>query len=144
ARQHPHDHVVGVSGHAADTVLFKGKLEKSSQNEQRESQQKTHADAAKKRRELGNSIHRPFQDHRMNAASTPTTETRAMLYGLIKIRAVWFLAMLALYLTAAVPQENAKAEAKARPTYEVYALRYATIPDFPVAALVKGAESTRK
>src|SRR5215475_10801606 len=78
----------------------------------------------------------------MKAASTLTTETRAMLYGLIKIRAVWLPAMLALFLTAAVPQENAKA--KARPTYEVYALRYATIPDFPVAALVKGAESTRK
>jgi glyoxylase-like metal-dependent hydrolase (beta-lactamase superfamily II) len=76
----------------------------------------------------------------MKAVSTPTTETRAMLYG--KIRAVWLLVVLALYLTAAVPQEKAKA--KARPTYEVYALRYATIPDFPVAALVKGAESTRK
>ena len=31
-----------------------------------------------------------------------------------------------------------------QPAYEVYAIRYASIPDFPVAALVKGADSSRK
>lgn len=30
------------------------------------------------------------------------------------------------------------------PTYEVYAIRYATIPQFPVAALIKGADTSRK
>ena len=31
-----------------------------------------------------------------------------------------------------------------KPQYEVYAVRYATLPDFPVAALVKGADRDRK
>lgn len=34
--------------------------------------------------------------------------------------------------------------AQQKPRYEVYAVRYATLPDFPVAALVKGAEPGRK
>ena len=34
--------------------------------------------------------------------------------------------------------------AQQKPQYEVYAVRYATLPDFPVAALVKGAEPGRK
>jgi glyoxylase-like metal-dependent hydrolase (beta-lactamase superfamily II) len=32
----------------------------------------------------------------------------------------------------------------AKPTYEVYAIRYAELPDFPVAGLVKGADPSRK
>jgi glyoxylase-like metal-dependent hydrolase (beta-lactamase superfamily II) len=36
------------------------------------------------------------------------------------------------------------AVAQPKPTYDVYAIRYATIPDFPVAGLVAGAEPTRK
>jgi glyoxylase-like metal-dependent hydrolase (beta-lactamase superfamily II) len=31
-----------------------------------------------------------------------------------------------------------------KPQYEVYAIRYATIPDFPVAALIQGADPARK
>ena len=31
-----------------------------------------------------------------------------------------------------------------KPKYEIYAVRYATIPDFPVAGLVAGADKTRK
>lgn len=31
-----------------------------------------------------------------------------------------------------------------KPEYEIYAVRYATIPDFPVAQLVKGADPARK
>jgi len=31
-----------------------------------------------------------------------------------------------------------------KPQYEVYAIRYATLPDFPVSALVKGADKERK
>ena len=31
-----------------------------------------------------------------------------------------------------------------RPAYELYAIRYASIPDFPVSALVKGADPARK
>lgn len=38
----------------------------------------------------------------------------------------------------------APAQSDARPTYEIYAIRYASIPDFPVAGLVKGADSSRK
>jgi glyoxylase-like metal-dependent hydrolase (beta-lactamase superfamily II) len=33
---------------------------------------------------------------------------------------------------------------QSRPQYEVYAIRYAVLPDFPVAALVKGADQSRK
>ena len=34
--------------------------------------------------------------------------------------------------------------AQSKPNYEIYAIRYATIPDFPVAELVAGAEPARK
>ncbi len=33
---------------------------------------------------------------------------------------------------------------QSKPQYEVYAIRYAVLPDFPVAALVKGADPARK
>jgi glyoxylase-like metal-dependent hydrolase (beta-lactamase superfamily II) len=36
------------------------------------------------------------------------------------------------------------AQSDAKPTYEIYAIRYAAIPDFPVASLVKGADPSRK
>ena len=39
---------------------------------------------------------------------------------------------------------TAEARAADPPAYEVYAVRYATLPDFPVAALVQGAERGRK
>ena len=39
---------------------------------------------------------------------------------------------------------TAAARAAEPPAYEVYAVRYATLPDFPVAALVQGAEPGRK
>jgi glyoxylase-like metal-dependent hydrolase (beta-lactamase superfamily II) len=35
-------------------------------------------------------------------------------------------------------------QSEKKPEYEVYAIRYATIPDFPVAGLVKGADPARK
>ena len=38
----------------------------------------------------------------------------------------------------------AGAQTEKKPQYEVYAIRYATIPDFPVAALIKGADPARK
>src|SRR5580692_10211643 len=34
--------------------------------------------------------------------------------------------------------------AQSKPQYEIYAIRYATIPDFPVAELVAGADPARK
>ncbi len=36
------------------------------------------------------------------------------------------------------------AVAQSKPDYEIYAIRYATIPGFPVAELVAGAEPERK
>jgi glyoxylase-like metal-dependent hydrolase (beta-lactamase superfamily II) len=36
------------------------------------------------------------------------------------------------------------ATAQSKPQYEIYAIRYATIPDFPVAELVAGADPARK
>jgi glyoxylase-like metal-dependent hydrolase (beta-lactamase superfamily II) len=38
----------------------------------------------------------------------------------------------------------AGAQTEKKPQYEVYAVRYATIPDFPAAALIKGADPARK
>src|SRR5215472_10085170 len=38
----------------------------------------------------------------------------------------------------------ALAQNEPKPQYEIYAIRYATIPDFPVAGLVKGADPARK
>jgi glyoxylase-like metal-dependent hydrolase (beta-lactamase superfamily II) len=59
-----------------------------------------------------------------------------MLSG--KTCARWFPGILALCLAATLAQE------KVQPLYEVYAVRYATIPDFRVAQLVKGADPSRK
>jgi glyoxylase-like metal-dependent hydrolase (beta-lactamase superfamily II) len=39
---------------------------------------------------------------------------------------------------------GAGAQTEKKPQYEVYAIRYATIPDFPVAGLIKGADPARK
>ncbi len=38
----------------------------------------------------------------------------------------------------------AAAVAQSKPTYEIYAIRYATLPDFPVSELVAGADPARK
>jgi glyoxylase-like metal-dependent hydrolase (beta-lactamase superfamily II) len=46
---------------------------------------------------------------------------------------------LVLALAAALPLY-----AQNKPQYEVYAIRYATLPDFPVAGLVAGADKARK
>lgn len=45
-----------------------------------------------------------------------------------------------LFITAL----NIHSVAQQVPQYEVYAIRYATLPDFPVAGLVKGADPSRK
>jgi glyoxylase-like metal-dependent hydrolase (beta-lactamase superfamily II) len=47
---------------------------------------------------------------------------------------------LLLVLLAMIPV----AEGQTKPQYEVYAIRYATLPEFPVADLVAGAEPGRK
>jgi glyoxylase-like metal-dependent hydrolase (beta-lactamase superfamily II) len=49
--------------------------------------------------------------------------------------------LIALILTVAAVLP---AFAQSKPQYEVYALRYATLPDFPVADLVAGADKARK
>ena len=49
------------------------------------------------------------------------------------MRRVFYLLMLAAF-----------AFAQPKPQYEVYAVRYATIPDFAVSGLVAGAEAGRK
>jgi glyoxylase-like metal-dependent hydrolase (beta-lactamase superfamily II) len=46
---------------------------------------------------------------------------------------------LVLLLAATLP-----AAGQSKPKYEVFAIRYATIPDFPVAGLVAGADPARK
>ena len=56
------------------------------------------------------------------------------------------LAAVAICLTtiAGSAQGAAPSPAAAPPVYEVYAIRYASIPDFPVNALVSGADPARK
>jgi len=49
------------------------------------------------------------------------------------------LAFYLLFMVVAAP-----AAAQSKSEYEVYAIRYATIPDFPVASLVAGADRSRK
>ncbi len=49
---------------------------------------------------------------------------------------IFHLALVLAIATTAVAQP--------KPTYEILVIRYATIPDFPVAGLVAGAEPTRK
>ena len=51
------------------------------------------------------------------------------------------VAIAAICLTTITASSQAPA---APPVYEVYAIRYATIPDFPVSALVTGADPARK
>src|SRR5215468_2667414 len=52
------------------------------------------------------------------------------------------LLIAALLSSCALP--TASSQSNGKPMYEVYAIRYAVIPDFPVAALVKGADAVRK
>jgi len=54
------------------------------------------------------------------------------------MRIARFITLLAVLGAAAFGQ------APAEPVYEVYAIRYATLPDFPVSALVKDADPSRK
>ena len=53
-----------------------------------------------------------------------------------------FIRFFLTLTTAAVLVASANAQSK--PTYEVFAIRYATLPDFPVAELVAGADPVRK
>ncbi|MDD5544965.1 MAG: N-acyl homoserine lactonase family protein [Acidobacteriia bacterium] len=47
-------------------------------------------------------------------------------------------------LTVALLTSIYSAQSPSPPTYEVYAIRYAILPDFPVAGLVAGADKNRK
>jgi glyoxylase-like metal-dependent hydrolase (beta-lactamase superfamily II) len=56
-----------------------------------------------------------------------------------------FLLLLATTLLSAAQSEpNQEKLIHSNPNYEVYAIRYATIPDFPVEGLVAGADPARK
>jgi glyoxylase-like metal-dependent hydrolase (beta-lactamase superfamily II) len=50
----------------------------------------------------------------------------------------WYLAVAAGTAQTAAPKPEGK------PVYEVFAIRYASIPDFPVNALIAGADPSRK
>src|SRR5215471_17648217 len=56
-----------------------------------------------------------------------------------------YVSLATSLLTACVIASVATAaQADGKPQYEVYAVRYATLSDFPVAGLVKGADPSRK
>jgi glyoxylase-like metal-dependent hydrolase (beta-lactamase superfamily II) len=54
------------------------------------------------------------------------------------------IAMVLLCLSVFAFGTQTAAPSAAKPVYEVYAIRYASIPDFPVNSLVTGADSERK
>jgi glyoxylase-like metal-dependent hydrolase (beta-lactamase superfamily II) len=54
------------------------------------------------------------------------------------------LILIGLALAPALLAPAALGQSAGKPQYEVFAIRYATLADFPVAALVKGAEPERK
>ena len=60
------------------------------------------------------------------------------------ILAAMFIRSSASLLAILVLVAGLRAQPRDVPQYEIYAIRYATIPDFPVAGLVKGAERGRK
>src|SRR6476660_3044931 len=45
---------------------------------------------------------------------------------------------------AGVVLASSTSHAQSAPTYEVYAIRYATIPNFPVRGLIAGADTARR
>ena len=55
-----------------------------------------------------------------------------------------FVCMFCLIALAALSAPGTAAATDSKPVYEVFAIRYASIPDFPVSALVVGAEPGRK
>jgi hypothetical protein len=57
-------------------------------------------------------------------------------------RNIFTLTLLALCLPAAHPPPGRARGGEV--TYEVYAVSYGVIPDFPVASLVAGADRSRK
>ena len=62
-----------------------------------------------------------------------------------KIKTLSLLSAIAIIGAAAfVSTIVTSAEAPAQPVYEVYAVKYATLANFPVEALVKGADPARK
>ena len=57
----------------------------------------------------------------------------------------WIFRMAALIaVTVSALPVKAQTQPQAGAAYEIYAIRYAEIPDFPVAGLVKGADPSRK
>src|SRR5579863_7762936 len=55
------------------------------------------------------------------------------------MKRAWLSLALIAVVIATIP-----ARAQSKPQYEVYAIRYATIPDFPIAELVAGADPARR
>ena len=47
-------------------------------------------------------------------------------------------------LTAILFAAGSTSHAQTTPTYEVYAIRYATVPGFPVRGLIAGADTSRR
>jgi glyoxylase-like metal-dependent hydrolase (beta-lactamase superfamily II) len=61
------------------------------------------------------------------------------------LQVVWLLLTLPTLAAAqGRPADSLPPDLVAQPTYQIYAIRYATLKDFPVAGLVEGAERDRK
>src|SRR5262245_61869636 len=63
-----------------------------------------------------------------------------MIHRFKTVSAILFFALTCV----CSPAQTSSNAPTSKPVYEVFAIRYATIPDFPVNALVQGADPSRK
>ena len=59
----------------------------------------------------------------------------------------WMLSFCALLICCAATLRSAEAQNQTspeQPVYEIYAISYGVIPDFPVSSLIAGADKSRK
>lgn len=78
---------------------------------------------------------------RMTRARRVILAAKLPIFSLALIAAVF---VLILPSSSTAGPQNAQANTTGNPKYEVYAIKYASIPDFPVNDLVAGADPSRK
>src|SRR5262252_2850415 len=79
--------------------------------------------------------------HSMSASATATPGGDTAKTSTEGGRVLSATSRVALIVLAAV---GIAAATKAPPTYEVYAVRYATLPGFKVSSLIRGADTSRR
>src|SRR5882724_174179 len=148
SRQHPQQQVVKINGGAGNAALLQHPLQSRSQHKQAKPQQKTDADAAQQGRHFWNSRHSRaihallFPDTFFNRRIM--TQKGARMIAKSVIAALFFLSAMSGITQTSQATSATSSPTAAAPVYEVFAIRYASIPDFPVNALIAGADPQRK